>query len=426
MPRPPPPSVLLVALLMALSGLSGLLLAPTTAAADDATYKRLMERATGILREAESLTAAGRTEAARAQARRAAALIGQADRLRPGDTAAAFLGVQAAVFAGDATAARQWIARYAKRTPYGERDPNLHYARAMTLLLLAGRPADAAKSLDRMAEVSRGSLTRPANVLRYRALTEWARSLADAGQGDEAVRQFRRASDVARRLGDPAREAAARANGAITLLESGRPKDAEALLTRLHAQHPANPVFAYHLGRSLRLLGRHDEAVRVLGEAAAAVDQGRVEARHAALLHRAHLERGIALRLQAEASPDPARRTSLREEGRLAFERYTVLEPRVAEGWHRLGRLLVEDLQRPLDAIAPLEQARTLDPVCDGALRLLLRIADRQGPPEGSTAEAWAKRGKAWAKDLATNANEWAEARDQRRRRSRTGEDGCP
>lgn len=396
------------------------------ALADDATYQRLVDRATRVLKEAEAYQRAGRRDLARERARRAAALIAQADRQKPADANAAFLGVQAAVFAEDAAAARLWLGRYTQRSPYGERDPNLHYARAMIWLLLDGRPAEAVQNLDRMAAVSPRGLTRPAHVLLYRALTALGGGLADAGHVDEAVRRFKRASQVARRLGDARRDVAARANGAITLLEFGRADDAEKLFASLHAEYPANPVFAFYLGRCLRLQERFAEAAALLEKAAQAVDGGRVGAEHAGLLHGAHLELGIALREAARRAGDPARQAEARRRARRAFERFTVLQPRSAQGWQRLGRLLAEDLEQPHEAIAHLERAHQLDPACDGALRLLIRIAGRHGPPAGTTAEAWRERRAAWEREFAAHADRWKAERARRRTASRTGADGCP
>lgn len=414
------PAAVLLAVI--LSGIGS----PRRASADEAAYRHHVDQATRVLREAEAYQGAGREALARDRARRAAALLAQADRLKPGDPNVAFLAVQAAVFAEDAASARLWIARYAQRTPYGEEDPGLHHARALVWLRLDHRPARAVQALDRMAAVSPRGLARPANVLLYEALTALAAGLVDAGHADDAVARFRRASQVARQLGDAQREIAARANGALALLEFGRPADAEKLLARLHAQQPANPVFATWLGRCLRAQARFAEAATVLEEAAAALDAGRVAPRHVDLVSEAWLELGRVRRALADREDDAVRRTDALQAARRAFERFTTLVPRAAGGWHRLGRLLAEDLDLPLEAIDPLERAHGLDPACDGALRLLIRIAGGHGPPAGETEAAWRTRRAAWEARLEANTDRWKADRERRRATSRDGSDGCP
>jgi len=417
------PVVLASALFVPVLGALGAL---PRASADEAAYRHLVDRATRVLKEAEGLHAAGRRDLGRERARRAAALLAQADRQKPTDANVAFLSVQAGVFAEDAEAARLWITRYLRRTPYGEKDPNLHYARALVWLRLDGRPGQAVRSLDRMAELSPRGLTRPAHVLLYEALTTLARSLVDAGHVGDAVQRFRRASDVARRMGDASKEMAARANGAITLLESGRAADAEKLLARLHLQQPANAVFAFYLGRSLRLQDRPAEAAPLLRKAAAAVDAGRVAPQHADLVREAWLELGLALRQLATQLDDAERKAEAYGGARRAFERYTTLTPRHGLGWHHLGRLLALDLDLPLDAVPALERAYALDPVCDGALRLLIRIAGQSLPPPGETPDGWRERREAWVAELKKNVEAWEAEREKRRADSRIGTDGCP
>ena len=420
MSRRLPAALVLVLTAAALGG-------PRRVSADETALRHLLDRATQVLREAEAYRAAGRRELARDRARRATSLLAQADRLGPDDAAVAFLSVQAAVFAEDAPAARRWITQYARRSPYGEKDPNLHYARAMVSLRLDGRADQAVQGLERMAMLSPRGLTRPANVLRYEALTTLAGRLGDAGHVRDAVRRFEEASQVARRLADPSREAAARANAGITLLAYGHPAEAEPLFAGLHGRQPADPVFATYLGRCLRLQERFAEAAAVLEPAAAAGDAGRVAPPHVGLVGEAWLELGIARLGIALREVDGDRRARTLEAARQAFERFTTIAPRSAEGWHRLGRLLAEDLDLPLEAIHPLERAHGLDPACDGALRLLLVIAGRvAAPPAGETPGSWGARRAGWERELEENVDRWRAERERRRKASRAGSDGCP
>jgi tetratricopeptide (TPR) repeat protein len=421
-----------VAVLCGLFVLGGLAAGPG-ARADDGMHRRLVDQAIRLLKDAERHRNAGREGQALDGARRALAIVDQADRQKPGAAETAFLGVQAAVFAKDRAAARLWAARFGQRSAYGDKDPNLHYAHALVWLLIEERPGDAVRSLDEMAKVSRGGLSRAGNVLLYDALTANGERLLRRARVYDAVAQFERASKVARRLQNPPKEKTARANGAIALLEFGHAEDAEKLLASLRKDDPQNPLWAWHLAQSLMLQERFEEAGPLFEEVCKFVDQRLLKENHAPMLKRAYLGLGRVWRETAKQESEPSRRTAAIEKARVAFQRFTHISPTVGEGWFRLGRLLYEDLDEPYAAIEKLEKAYVLEPVCDQAIRLLIRIAGRHEPPPATGAETpaevrreWDERRADWEKALDAHADEWEAERQRRREASPRGEDGCP
>lgn len=416
-----------------LLALAVLVLAPGTGHADEATRTRLVERAVVVLAEAESHYHAGRKTRASDLARQARTLVEQADRLRSGGLDTALLGVQTSVFADDLVGARSWLERYAKRTPYGKRDANLHYAHGLILLFLEGRPGQAVEALDRMTAVSPRGPTRAQSLLHYAALMADGMRLVQTHQGDEALVCFQRATRLARKMKARRKELAARANAGITLQQFGQAAESERVFRALHSEDPESPLWSWYLGRSLVLQERFPEAVPFFEHLAQKVDQGRAPPSHADLFVRAWLELGRSRCGQARRETDPGRRTEALEKARRAFTRFTVLAPDVAEGWFRLGRLLYETFEEPYAAMGPLGKAHDLDPACDGSLRLLIRIAARHGPPPREDAaameeavRAWDQRRRTWEEEMETHADEWEAERRRRREISPARWDGCP
>jgi arylsulfatase A-like enzyme/Flp pilus assembly protein TadD len=136
-------------------------------------------------------------------------------------------------------------------------------------------------------------------------------------------------------------------------LNGGRPREALAILERLVAADPANPIFRETLARSLRQQGQLEPAIRLYREAVA-MSPDSAEAWYnlaVALQEGGHVkEGGIAVReaiRRDDARPEAhnALGIALTTEGDLhgaeqAFRRTIALDPRNARAWNNLGNAL--------------------------------------------------------------------------------------
>lgn len=397
--------------------------APGPAWADDATIRNLLERGSASLEEAQRLYFRGEAPAAQTPATRAMLLFEQAEAQRRGDPEAVFLLIQAAVFAGDETAARRWLELYATRSAYRERDPNLHYARALVLLLLEGRSAAAVASLEEMHRVAPRLRERTRDTLYFAALSQEGQRLLQGKRPLEAVAVLRKAAQTALGLGDRRKLLVARSNVGIALHLGKQYEQARQVFQRLTEEEPQSSVWPFYLGWTLAELARYDEAVAAYERVTKGLEAGQVPANMLATLQEAWLHIGAAQRALAERAQDPAVRRSHAEKAHAALTAYAGRAPQDARGHFALGALRVEVLDRPYEALAPLETAHALDPVCDAALALLIAIATDHPAPEGVT--DWSARRTAWEQDYATNREARARERKVRALQSLDGSDGC-
>ncbi len=388
--------------------------------ADETTFQNLMDRARQTLREAERLWNAG-DPGARPLADRVDLLLEQADSQRSGEPAVALVGVETAVIAGDPARARRWLDRYAKRSPYGEDDPDLYYARALIAYYLDEVPGRAVALLRRMNELSPKAGGQARNLLYYRSLmAEGARLVQGSAFGD-AVPLFQEAARRAIALGDHKKELAARGNAGISLDAAGRHDDAEVVFHHLADEDPRNPTWAWYRAESLAGAGKLAEALPVYERVLALLPESHLPSPDLARMQLAWLRLGNVHRGLAAHETDPAKRRAELAEAEKDFRRMVELEPDLALGHYWLGVVLYEDLKRPYEAVEELERARTLDPVSDAALEFLIRIGTQNGPPPtddpaaaAKAHEAWAERLAAWRKDYEDHK---AERADQRRTR---------
>ncbi len=409
--------------------LACVLVAPRTVArADEATNRNLLERGMAELQEAQRLYFSGRRGPARLKAQRATLLFEQVDTQREADPEAAFLLIQAAVFAGDPKAAARWLETYGSRNPYGARDSRLFYARGLIQLLLERRSAAAVASLEQMRRLDGRKPDRGRDTLYYQALMMEGARLIEERKAPAAVPILQRAARAALRLGDKRKELTARSNVGIAWQLSGRADEARQVFDQLAKEDADNPVWPYHLGLALDALERPGEAATAYGLALDRLDEERVAGSMRSFLRQAYLRKGYAERVQAEAESDAGLRRAGLEEARAAFEQYVRLEPKDARGHAALGAILYEAFARPYEALPSLESAYALDPVCDRSLELLIELARRYGPPGRADAEAearWIARRGAWEADYATHREARARDRAERARRSLEGSDGC-
>lgn len=425
----PPRSARLLVLalvLVATGGVSGG--RPTAVRADEATYRNLMDRAMETLREAERLFRSGRPTA-REFARRARVLLEQADLQRPRDTQVALYGVQASVFEGDREKATLWLERYQSRTAYGERDPMLHFLRAFVFLYLDHSPDRALENLEKMGA---RRFDAAARTLEHAALMAEGRRYWEAGSYERAAELFQKAAGVGKALGDRNLEFAARANLGFTYQSA---KELEKAVTVFHAlavEDPSAPLWHWYEAITLAELYDFDGAVAPYRKVIDLVEKGKVAAAYVAQMRFAYLRLGNTLRQLARKEEDADRRRELLAKAKERLMQFVELVPDAVAGHYWLGVMLYEDFGRPYEAMDEFLAAYRLDPVCDDSLAYLVRISEIHGPPPSDTEEeraaaekAWRERQEAWRQELQSENAARKAIREERRRTSRTGTDGC-
>lgn len=401
------------------------------ATADEATNANLLERGSAALQEAQRFHFAGQIAASRVQARRATLLFEQVETQRDRDPEAAFLLIQAAVFAGDASAARRWLDTYGRRTLYGEKDPNLHYARGLVYLILEQRSAAAVEALEQMRRVSPRRSDRGRDTLYYQALVAEGGRLIGRGEAKLAIPLLQKAARAALALGDPRKALTARSNVGIAFHLSGQAEEARQVFARLAKEDPGNLVASFHLGLALTALDRPAEATEAYRGVEDGIEAGKAPDVMLGFLRQAHLRRAWAERSLAESTESADDRKLHLEAALRSLEIYVKEAPKDARGHYALGSLLYGLLARPYEAVSPLETAYRLDPVCDASLTLLIEIARRHPAPSSGDAPTpdaeaqWQARLAAWEKDYAANRTARATKREARARASLEGDDGC-
>ncbi len=424
----PPPRLLLLIL--------GLLLGTSSQSlrAEDPQCQTLLAQAQEMLSEAEAQTLRGQEAKAEGVARRALPLVDRAFGLCPDSRDAAGLGVLLATFAREIERGELWLARYQELTPYGERDPQLHYFRAVVEVRLISRPDLAVRSLERMQALAPTLHTGQRDTLYYEALMLRGTALRAEGRYPEALRLFQSAERVAQRAGKTARERRARAMVGITYDMDARHKEAAQVFRQLHEEDPTSPVWPYQLGLSLAQLLDYEGAIK-----AYRISIERQQGYHdspAVLdeLLRTRLRLGNCLRLSAgRMSPEAPQREELLVEALAQLTRYRELRPNDPLGPLWTGVLYYEERNQPLIALGWFEKAFALDPECETTLEYLIQGHNRAGgpvppdAPEPSEAElqAWRAKGEAWRKDKTENADRRKKLLDARVRATGDQSGGC-
>ena len=402
------------------------LLAVATAAFADPTIEAYLQRGAAHLQRAEQLRRRGDREAARVQAREAEQFFQAALDHAPDSTRAALLGGQAAVFAGDLEGARRWIERYRLLSTEGEQDPQLLLLAALTEVELARRPAVALGHLRRMQAIAPRVAAVQRDLLMYQALDAYAFQMAGVEGYEEAVRLYRTAQVVARRLGHPNKLRAARINEAIMLQRASRHAEAQALYEAFRKEEPSNPSWLMSVAVCLGDQNRFEEAIPLYREVIAMGVPKDTDPEERRALERAWLRLGNCYRLVAGRTPDADLAGKLAVDAKEAFERYIALAPDDHLGHRWLGTLLFEQMEDPYGAEPHLRKAFQLEPLCADPLRDLIRIHTRYPPPGEATEEAaaaWLAPVAAWQRELDEGTEVRRRALDARKRDH--GVDGC-
>jgi tetratricopeptide (TPR) repeat protein len=408
------------------------LLAPS-AQADESSCGPLLVQAEQMLVEAEGLLDRGADAKSQGVAVRGLALIDRASTLCPGNIDVPRLGVLLAAHAADATRGQAWLARYASMTPYGERDPLLHYLRGLVEVRLVRRPDLAVKSLERMQALSPRLFVTQRDSLYFEALLGHGLALAGVGRHEEAIRMQEAAEALARRTGKLARARRARAAKAVSLGQDQFFAEAAAIFASLEKEEPTSPIWPYQLGLMLAQQMDHDNAIAAYRRS---LDlQAGFKARPDVLadLGRARLRLGNCLRLRAGRLADPIAREASVDAALKELTQYQKEHPQdpLAALW--LGVLYFEDKDKPLEALRWFEQAFALDPECASTLDYMLQAHARAGgpvPPDqphpGPEAmAAWNAKAEAWKKDREENAERRNKAIAERARLLGDETGGC-
>lgn len=407
---------------------------PRALRADDPQCQALLAQAQEMLGEAEALTLRGQEAKAEGVARRALPLVARAFGVCPDSRDAAGLGVLLSAFAREAERGQQWLARYQELTPYGERDPQLHYFRAVVEVRLISRPELAVRSLERMQALAPALHESQRDTLYYEALMLHGTALKAEGRYPEALRLFQSAERVARRGGKTGRERRARAMQGVTYDMDARYEEAASVFRQLHEEDPTSPVWTYQLGLSLAQLLDYEGAIRVY-RLSIERQQGYQDSPQVLdELLRTRLRLGNCLRLSAgRMSPQAPQRESLLTEALAQLTQYREARPKDPLGPLWIGVLYYEERNQPLVALGHFEQAFALDPECETTLEYLIQAHNRAGgpvppdAPEPSEAEwqAWRAKGEAWRKDKTENAERRRQRLDARARATGDQSGGC-
>ena len=397
-------------------------LSAVPALGDARTVQALLEQGLEALRRAERALSSGDPAQARRQARAAEDAFRAARELDRQDPRAARLGTQAAVFANDLKGARAWLKLVRELSPYGERDPDLHYLTALVELRLRNRADLAIRALERMRALFPNVRPVQRDLLLWQSLNMWAARLAETGRAADALKQFKAAIRVAKRLGHPAKIAAARGNVALTLQRDGRLEEAEQLLQALVREAPDNLVWRLYLGMCLGRQHKFQQAVphyEYVFEHHKVGTTGSMEREFLC----ARVRLGNCLRFLANTSSGDAARKALYDRAESLFREYIRLKPDEAIGYLWLGTLYFNDLEQPYRALPHFEKAWALDPLCVQPLRYAVQIRSHYPPPPGVTERAWRAPIAGWKIDLTEGTERRRLALLERVRK--TGEDGC-
>lgn len=412
MSRPCPLAPILAALLLVVS------LVPGLAAAEDGSCTALLNQASVVIAEAEKAFEKANTAQAVRRADDALQIVDRAFSLCPGNRDVCALGVLGAVYANKWDAGNQWLERYTALTPYGERDPQLHWLRALVEARLVRRPDLAIRSLERMQALAPFLFPAQRDTLYFESLLARGNQLKLAQQYDEALKHFQTAAMVGRRSGNLRRVRIARVNMAITYLQDGRHAEAAELWAGLRKEEPDNPIWSYQHGLVLANMTHFPEAIEAYrhsiakqpGFTAAAPDE-LVEIR------RARLRLGNCLKITSDAITDPVKKEQVLSEGQRELEQFVAENPKDPLGHLWLG-ILLYDLRRDFyGAIAAFKASFDLDPMCETALRYLLLAYKLAGGPRGAVPGAPTEAEvKAWNDALAAHEKDFDENHAKRKK----------
>ena len=399
------------------AALLGALFTAGAATADDSACTALLQQASVVLGEAEQQHEKANPAAAARRAGDALAIVDRAYSLCPRNRDVCSLGVIGAVYADKWETGRLWLDRYTALTPYGERDAQLHYLRALVEARLVHRPDLALRSLERMQALAPYLFPAQRDTLYFESLMNHGNALKRALQYEDAIKHFQTAALVARRAGKPAKARAARVNIAITHLQASRFQEAADLWTELRKEEPDNPIWSYQQGLALANMSRFQEAIEAYRHSIAHQIKFEAAPDVKAEIQRARLRLGNCLKLRSIQAADPVERKKLLAEGQRELEAYVKDQPEDPLGHLWLGVLLYDEHNDFHAAIPHFTRAFRLDEMCEVALRYLVLAYERAGGPKGAAPGAPTEAEVAkWNEELAALRKDLEEKKDIRKK----------
>lgn len=416
-----------------LAGAGLLLAAPASCLAEDPACAPLVRQMESLLAQAERAQDTGYANKAQSLALQGLELVERATSVCPQDRHPVGVGVLLCVFAGDLARAEGYLARFEQATPYGDRDPQLHFLRGQVQLRLMLRPDLTLRSVERMQAVAPEFYEAAREALYYDALVAQAAIFARDDRFSEGINLLAGATALARRRGNLAKERNALAQTAMLLSRDDRHDKALDIWRRLRQADPESPIWSYHEGLVLAIMMRPAEAIPSYRHALEKMQGFPGPPGIMADLARARLRMGNCLRLLASSASDPAERARLLKQALEELTRYHQEQPKDALGALWIGVLHYEELDDAATALPWFEKAFGLDPDCEAFLDFCLRAYDRLGAPPGlegraPTAEeqaAWEAKGAAWRKDRLENEKRRAAVKRARERDSGDSTGGC-
>jgi tetratricopeptide (TPR) repeat protein len=398
------------------------------ARSDDATYENLVQQGQRFLAQAQAAHVAGKRDEQYSFARKAEDKFLDAVRIKGNDARTFGLGCMAAAFRGDAGVAQQWFLKYRGLTPYGERDPEVHYLKAFVFVFATKHAGRAVDALNKMRALNPRYQPRRRDTLLYVARLGHGATLLRQEHYADAIKQYNEAARVAKAYGWERKELAALGSAGVALWVAKRSVEAVEHFEMLTKRDPENVLWHWQKGLAYASQHRYQEAIPVYEKVIALRKAGKDVPEHAQELDLVWLRLGNCLRNLATRMSDPEKQAKLRAEAKGHFETYIKMRPNDARGHRWIGMLYYPDQERPYEAIPHYKRAFELDRDCDVSLRYLHQIHMRHPAPPNATAEeakAWAEQGEAYGKDIEEGQDLRAKRIAMREAASQLGESGC-
>lgn len=401
--------------------------------ADDAACASLVRQMEAFLAQAEKAKDTGFTNKAQSLALSGLELVVRAESVCPQDRHPLGVGVLLCVFADDQARAERYLARFEQASPYGERDPQVHYLRGQVQLRLRLRPDLAMRSVERMQAVAPEFYEGPREALYYDALLAQAQIFARDERFSEAINLLASATALARRRGNVAKERNSLAHTAILLSRDDRHDKALDIWRKLRKADPQSPIWSYHEGLVLAVMMRPADAIPAYRHTLERMQGFPGPPAMMADLARARMRMGNCLRLLASSASAPAERVRLLQEALENLERYHAEYPRDALGALWIGVLHYEERDDAASALPWFEKAFALDRECEAFLDFCLRAHERLGspptpdgrPPTAEELAAWEAKGAAWREDRISGEKRRTKVKKDRERETGDAGGGC-
>ncbi len=408
--------------------LAVLLGTPSVVRADGTTYENLVQQGQRFLAQAQAAHVAGKADEQFSFARKAEDKFLDAVRVQGNDARTYGFGCMAAAFRGDAGAAQQWFLKYRALTPYGDRDPEVHYLKAFVFVFATKHGGRAVDALNKMRALDPRYQPRRRDTLLYVARMGHGATLLRQEHYADAIKQYNEAARVAKAYGWLRKELAALGSVGVALWVGKRSLEAVEHFEMLTTRDPENVLWHWQKGLAYASQHRYQDAVPVYEKVIALRKAGKDVPKHAQELDLVWLRLGNCLRNVASRASDKTKQTELYDAAKKHFDTYIKMRPKDPRGHRWMGMLYYPDRERPYEALPHYKRAFALDRDCDVSLRYMHQIHLRHPAPPDSTpeeAKAWAELAETYGKDIEDGKELRAKRIAAREAASQLGESGC-